>query len=63
MITTLIKDVKNETFLEAYENINDRFYLNIGFDSDYEIETRFTNLDVEDAQFLIEKLTNFVKNR
>ena len=63
MITTLIKDVKNETFLEAHENINDRFYLNIGFDSDYEIETRFTTLDVEDAQFLIEKLTNFVKNR
>ena len=63
MITTLIENVKNETFLKAYENKNYRFYLNVGFNSDDEHETRFTTLDVEEAQFLIEKLTNFVKNK
>lgn len=63
MITTLIKNVKNETFLQAHENINGRFYLNIGFNSDDEFETRFTTLDVEDAQFLIKELTNFVNNK
>jgi len=63
MIVKLIQNVENETFLKAYENKNDRFYLNIGFDSDDEFETRFTTLDVDDAEFLIEELTNFVKNR
>tara|TARA_R110000796_G_scaffold216928_1_gene332923 strand:+ start:40 stop:231 length:192 start_codon:yes stop_codon:yes gene_type:complete len=63
MIATLIHDVESETFLQAHENTQDRFYLNIGFNSDDEIETRFTTLDVEDAKFLIEKLTNFVKNK
>tara|TARA_R110002153_G_scaffold265271_1_gene427721 strand:- start:391 stop:582 length:192 start_codon:yes stop_codon:yes gene_type:complete len=63
MIATLIHDVESETFLQAHENTQDRFYLNIGFNSDDEIETRFTTLDVEDAKFLIEKLTKFVKNK
>ena len=63
MITTLIKDVENETFLQVHENIHDRLCLNIGFYSDDEFETRFTTLDVEDAEFLIKELSNFVKNR
>ena len=63
MIATLIHDVESETFLQAHENTQDRFYLNIGFNSDDEIETRFTTLNVEDAKFLIEKLTKFVKNK
>jgi hypothetical protein len=62
MVVVRVVDLDNDTFLEGFENNEERFYINIGFNTDEPYETRFNTLDVGDAKFLIEKLSEFVNN-
>lgn len=63
MLVQFLKDEENETFLKGYENDNKRFFIQVGFEGELNHVTRFTTLDVEDAEFLIKELTNFVNNK
>ena len=62
MVVVRVVDLDNDTFLEGFENDKERFFINTGFNNDEPVETRFTTLDVDDAKFLIEKLSEFVNN-
>tara|TARA_R100000951_G_scaffold53501_1_gene45097 strand:+ start:425 stop:619 length:195 start_codon:yes stop_codon:yes gene_type:complete len=62
MVLELIKDLSNESFLRSHQNTAGKYFIEVGFNEDYDFEKRFTTLDVEDAEYLIKELVEFVNN-